>query len=165
MGTNHSPSNLFVGYRDAIVALHNVEVAAEGLGLGTVYVGMVLSAELSAVLGRPEYVLPAGMLPVGYPEEEPELGPRPPLEAVVHRNGYHVPADTRCARSLVRGMANGRGCPRPGGSAWRSVASTTWPGAPPWGTIRGALSAGRARAFSGTSRSPLTLPSPPRGRG
>ncbi len=87
------PINLFIGYWDAIVALHNVEVAAEGMGLGTVYVGMVLSMDLGAVLGTPEYVFPAGMLLVGYPKEAPELRPRLPLEAVVHRNGYHVLTD------------------------------------------------------------------------
>ncbi len=85
--------NLFIGYWDAIVALHNVVVAAEGLGLGTVYVGMVLSANLHEALGTPEYVFPAGMVLVGYPAEAPKLRPRLPLEAVVHWNGYHVPTD------------------------------------------------------------------------
>jgi nitroreductase len=85
--------NLFIGYWDAIVALHNVVVAAEGLGLGAVYVGMILSADLAAVLGTPEYVFPAGMALVGYPDESPELRPRLPLEAVVHRNSYHIPTD------------------------------------------------------------------------
>jgi len=85
--------NLFIGYWDAIVALHNIQVAAESLGLGTVYIGTVLSSDLTAILGTPEYVFPAGMLVVGYPDETPELRPRLPLEAVVHFNGYHIPTD------------------------------------------------------------------------
>ncbi len=93
--------NLFIGYWDAIAALHNIEVAAEGLGLGTVYIGMVLSADLQAALGTPEHVFPAGMLLVGYPNEAPELRPRLPLEAVVHRNGYHIPTDDEL-RALYR---------------------------------------------------------------
>jgi nitroreductase len=85
--------NLFIGYWDAIVALHNIQVAAESLGLGTVYIGTVLSSDINAILGTPEYVFPAGMLVVGYPDETPELRPRLPLEAVVHYNNYHVPTD------------------------------------------------------------------------
>lgn len=85
--------SLFIGYWDALAALHNLVVAAEGQGLGTVYIGMVLSANLHQALGTPEYVFPAGMVLVGYPDEAPELRPRLPLEAVVHRNGYHVPTD------------------------------------------------------------------------
>jgi nitroreductase len=85
--------NLFIGYWDAIVALHNIQVAAESLGLGTVYIGTVLSSDIHAILGTPEYVFPAGMLVVGYPDETPELRPRLPLEAVVHYNGYHIPTD------------------------------------------------------------------------
>ena len=85
--------NLFIGYWDAIVALHNIQVAAESLGLGTVYIGTVLSSDLNEILGTPEYVFPAGMLVVGYPDETPELRPRLPLEAVVHYNGYHIPTD------------------------------------------------------------------------
>jgi nitroreductase len=85
--------NLFIGFWDAIVALQNVVIAAESLGLGTVYLGEVLSKDLGQILGTPEYVFPAGLVVVGYPDETPELRPRLPLEAVVHRNGYQVPSD------------------------------------------------------------------------
>ena len=30
---------------------------------------------------------------LGIPDEDPDLRPRLPLEAVVHRNGYHIPSD------------------------------------------------------------------------
>jgi len=93
--------NLFIGYWDALAALHNLVIAAEALGLGTVYIGLVLSANLQQALGTPEYVFPAGMVLVGYPDEAPELRPRLPLEAVVHRNGYHIPTDDEL-RELYR---------------------------------------------------------------
>jgi FMN reductase (NADPH) len=86
-------ANLFIGFWDAIVALHNVIVAAESLGLGTVYIGTVLSAHIAEVLGTPEYVFPAGMALIGYPDEEPDLRPRLPFDAVIHRNSYQVPTD------------------------------------------------------------------------
>jgi nitroreductase len=85
--------NLFIGFWDAIVSLQNVVIAAESLGLGTVYLGEVLSKDLGQILGTPEYVFPAGLAVVGYPDETPDLRPRLPLEAVVHRNGYQVPSD------------------------------------------------------------------------
>jgi nitroreductase len=85
--------NLLIGFWDAIVALQNVVIAAESLGLGTVYLGEVLSKDLGQILGTPEYVFPAGLVVIGCPDETPDLRPRLPLEAVVHRNGYHVPSD------------------------------------------------------------------------
>lgn len=90
--------NLLIGFWDAIVALHNVVVAAESLGLGAVYMGRVLSADLHAILDVPEFVFPAGMAWLGYPDESPPLKARLPLEAVVHRNGYQVPTDEKIRR-------------------------------------------------------------------
>lgn len=85
--------NVFISFWDAIIALHNMVVAAESLGLGTCYIGNVLSFDIQRVLETPEYVFPAGMVMIGYPDESPELRPRLPLEAVIHRNSYHVPTD------------------------------------------------------------------------
>ncbi len=85
--------NVFIAYWDAVIALQNIVVAAESFGLGTVYVGLVLSRNVQEWLGAPEHVFPAGLVFIGYPDESPELRPRLPLEAVVHRNSYHVPTD------------------------------------------------------------------------
>jgi len=85
--------SLFIGFTDALLALQNVCIAAEGLGLGTCYQGTVLSADTRSLLGTPEYVAPAGLLLLGYPAEAPGSSPRLPLEAVVHRNSYQVPSD------------------------------------------------------------------------
>ncbi len=86
-------SNLLIGYWDAIIALHNIVIAAEGLGLGAVYIGEIISKDIQTILGAPEYVFPAGVIWVGYPDETPDLRPRLPLEAVVHHNGYQIPSD------------------------------------------------------------------------
>jgi hypothetical protein len=85
--------NLLIGYWDAIIALHNIVVAAEALGLGAFYDGTVLSKDVRHILGTPEYVFPAGLAWVGYPDQAPERRPRLPLESVVHRNRYHMPSD------------------------------------------------------------------------
>lgn len=86
-------TNLLIGFWDAIIALHNIVIAAESLGLGTVYIGTVISVDAPKVLGTPQYVFPAGMVCLGYPDENPPQRPRLPLDAVVHRNRYHCPTD------------------------------------------------------------------------
>lgn len=91
-------SNMLIGYWDAVIALQNVVVAAESLGLGTVYLGEIISKDMAGILGTPAYVFPAGCVLVGYPDESPDLRPRLPLEAVVHHNGYRIPTDDQiCA--------------------------------------------------------------------
>jgi len=89
----NSAHNLFIAFWDAIIALQNVVVAAESLGLGTCYYGHVLGVDVQTLFGTPEYVVPAGMVAVGHPAECPALTPRLPLEAVVHHNRYQVPSD------------------------------------------------------------------------
>jgi FMN reductase (NADPH) len=89
----NSSLNLFLRYWDAIVALQNVVVAAESLGLGTVYLGHAPGIDLHETLRLPENVFPAGLVLIGHPAEEPPKEPRyrVPLEAVVHRNQYVEP--------------------------------------------------------------------------
>ena len=113
---NDRAINLFISYWDATIALHNCVIAAESLGLGGVYIGMVLSQNLQESLGVPEYVVPAGLVALGVPDEEPELRPRLPLEAVVHRNGYRIPTDQQLADWY-----------REGDEEWRHQFETAWP--------------------------------------
>ncbi|MFC2105515.1 nitroreductase family protein [Candidatus Bipolaricaulota bacterium] len=112
---NDQAINLMISYWDATIALQNVVVAAESLGLGTVYIGMILSMNLQEALDVPEYIVPAGLVAIGYPDEEPELRPRLPLEAVVHRNGYQIPSDEDVAAWY-----------REGDEAWRSRFENEW---------------------------------------
>jgi len=62
---------------------------------------MILSTDVQELLKAPKYVAPAGSVFLGYPDESPQLRPRLPLEAVVHRNGYHIPTDDEI-RSFYR---------------------------------------------------------------
>lgn len=86
-------ANFFIAFWDAVIALHNLVIAAESLGLGGVYLGEVLSKDTAEILGTPPYVFPAGLVCLGYPDETPELRPRLPQQAVIHRNGYQIPTD------------------------------------------------------------------------
>jgi nitroreductase len=85
--------HLLLACWDANLALQNIILAAESLGLGTVCIGGILHRDLHAILGVPQYVFPAGMILLGYPDESPERRSRLPLEAVVHHNAYHIPTD------------------------------------------------------------------------
>ncbi|NHJ49240.1 MAG: hypothetical protein FK733_15735 [Asgard group archaeon] len=82
--------SVFIGCWDAIVALHNIEVAAESMGLGTCYIGLILQLNNKELFNLPDYVFAAGMLTIGYPDMDhnPELRPRHEMEAIVHRNNY-----------------------------------------------------------------------------
>lgn len=80
--------SVFIGCWDAIVALHNIEVAAESIGLGTCYVGLILSSNNKKMFNLPDYTFAVGMITIGYPDHEPDLRPRHQKEAIVHRNNY-----------------------------------------------------------------------------
>lgn len=82
-----------LSYWDAILALENVIVAAESMGLGTVCLNTGLLIDVWERFGCPEHTFPAGFTLIGYPDEAPQLKPRLPLEAVVHRNQYRIPTD------------------------------------------------------------------------
>lgn len=82
------PAYFFLGFCDAMIALQNLVVAAESLGLGTCYFGSILECDVQARFDVPELVFPASMVCLGYPDEEKEQSVRLPLEAVMHRNSY-----------------------------------------------------------------------------
>lgn len=76
---------------DALLAAQNVALAAEEHGLGICYLGTTtyMADKISEVLNLPEHVVPVTTLVLGYPDEEPELTDRLPLEAVVHYEQYN----------------------------------------------------------------------------
>ena len=79
---------------DASLAAENMAIAAEMLGLGSVFVGSVWDAmkRIAEILGFPADVLPVVLLCLGYSDEAPPIRPRWPLEAVLHENGYKMPS-------------------------------------------------------------------------
>jgi nitroreductase len=71
-------------------AAQNILLAARALGLGTVFTTMHMTAEptVREVLGIPDHIKIAAMIPVGWPEGN--FGPvnRRPVEDFVHRNRW-----------------------------------------------------------------------------
>lgn len=83
---------LLVAVIDAALAAQNAVVAAEALGLGTVYIGALRNRPLdvAAELGLPPRVLPVFGLCVGWPDpaRPAAIKPRLPQAAVLHRERY-----------------------------------------------------------------------------
>ncbi len=66
---------------DSGIAAQNLMLAARGLGLGSVFVGIHEEGKLKQLLNIPDAIRIVGLLPLGYPAEEPKEGPvRKPLE-------------------------------------------------------------------------------------
>ena len=75
---------------DALLVSQNVALAAEAHDLGICYLGTTtyLAEKIIGVLDLPKGVVPVTTLVVGYPDENPGLTDRLPLEAVVHNEKY-----------------------------------------------------------------------------
>ena len=90
VGVQGSADRFVSGLTDAVIAAQNVVVAAESLGMGTVYLGSFFNdtAKIVELLNLPKYTYPAIGLAVGWPDQEPQLKPRLPKEVVHMENGY-----------------------------------------------------------------------------
>ncbi|HLO87804.1 MAG TPA: NADPH-dependent oxidoreductase [Nostocaceae cyanobacterium] len=79
---------------DATLAAQNAVVAAESLGLGTVYIGALRNQPeaVAEVLNLPPRVVAVFGLCVGYPDPEVQtaIKPRLPQAAVLHRETYKL---------------------------------------------------------------------------
>lgn len=77
---------------DAILASQNAALAAEAEGLGICYMGTTLAscAEIGKILQCPSHVVPVVGFSLGYPDENPTLRDRLPLQALVHREQYRI---------------------------------------------------------------------------
>jgi len=93
--TDFGPLGKFIpSVIDASLAAENMILAAESLGLGTVFIGSIwdVMKKVAAILQSPKDVLPMLLLCIGYPNETPPRRPRWPLKAVLHENCYAMPS-------------------------------------------------------------------------
>lgn len=88
--------------KDATLALHAMETAANSLDLGCVVLGSILAnvPELISLLDLPEYTYPVLGLAIGKPAAKPELKPRFPREDQFFENRYQ-----RDPKELLHGFA------------------------------------------------------------
>lgn len=71
--------------QDATIACAYAQLAATAEGLGTVWVGAFNPDAVREIIGAPVGLQPVAILPIGYPEGEPEIRGRRPLEDLVHK--------------------------------------------------------------------------------
>jgi nitroreductase len=84
---------------DAILVSQNVALAAESVGLGICYLGSTLSNcdQVGRILELPDNVVPVVGFSLGYPDEDPALRDRLPLDGLVHYETYQDYSDERIA--------------------------------------------------------------------
>jgi nitroreductase len=90
----HYLEEFIVGVVDAALAAQSALIAAESLGLGTVYIGAMrnLPERIAEELALPPHVFAVFGMSVGYPDPSRETGikPRLPQSVVLHREQYSV---------------------------------------------------------------------------
>ena len=76
--------NFIIATVDTALAAQNAALAAESMGLGIVYIGGIRNNPQGVVecLSLPELVYPVFGMCVGYPDQEPEIRPRPQMDMV-----------------------------------------------------------------------------------
>lgn len=62
--------------QDSAAAIMNMMLMAQDLGLGTCWVGAFNEAAVTQLLSLPAGVRPVALIPIGYPDESPEMPPR-----------------------------------------------------------------------------------------
>lgn len=79
-----------MGAIDSAIMAQNLLVAAESLGLGGVYLGSVRNDinRLSELLQLPAGVVLMFGMALGYPDQDPAMRPRLPVELVVSTNKF-----------------------------------------------------------------------------
>jgi len=95
----HYLEEFIVGVVDAALAAQSALIAAESLGLGSVYIGAMrnLPEQIAAELALPPHVFAVFGMSVGYPDpaRPTDIKPRLPRSVVLHREQYS--AATRSA--------------------------------------------------------------------
>ena len=82
---------------DAALVAQNTMLAAESLGLGGVFIGGIRNDphKVCELLEIPDLVYPVFGMCLGYPDDDPELKPRLPLDIVLKKDRYSDAADSR----------------------------------------------------------------------
>jgi len=73
---------------DVAIALQNMVIAAEALGLGTCWIGHFIEDEVKRILRIPDYMRVVAMITLGYPAERPGPRPKKSLEELVRYDTY-----------------------------------------------------------------------------
>jgi nitroreductase len=73
---------------DTGAAIQNILLSAHELGLGSCWIGAFDEEHVKEILELPENSRPLAIIPIGYPDEEPEMPKRIPFENLTSLNSY-----------------------------------------------------------------------------
>ncbi|MDP8268340.1 MAG: nitroreductase family protein [Candidatus Tenebribacter davisii] len=95
---------LLFGMQDASYLAQNLVLAAESLGLGTCYLGFVpfMADNLIKKYNLPEKVFPMVGISVGYPDENPPIRPRYPLDFSCFDGKYPKFSDEQIEKAMKK---------------------------------------------------------------
>ena len=85
----------WIAFQDTVICAQNMCVAADALGLGSVYVGPVFDSmtRIRRMCKLPKGVVPVVSLAVGYPKVKPPRRKKLPAAILAHREVYREPTD------------------------------------------------------------------------
>lgn len=85
----------WIAFQDTVICAQNMCVAADALGLGSVYIGPVFDkmAEIRELCRLPKAVIPVVLLAAGYPAAKPPRRRKLPAGILAHRETYRDPPD------------------------------------------------------------------------
>jgi FMN reductase (NADPH) len=98
--------SFLVAALDAAIAMQTAALAAESLGLGICFIGGIRNApgQVVDLLRLPPLVFPICGMTLGWPESEPSLRPRLPLEAVLHWEIYDPSEEPKALQAYDQAM-------------------------------------------------------------
>lgn len=73
---------------DTAIAVEHATLCATSLGLGSCWVGVFPETALKDLLNIPENMRIVALLPIGYPDEEPNARPRRDFDSIFHSNKF-----------------------------------------------------------------------------
>jgi len=93
---------------DTAIVAQSTAIAAESLGLGICYIGAIRNDpfKTSELLELPDHTYPVFGMCIGYPDEDPEVKPRLPLDVFLKDDVYQDKNDFRDISSYDEDMLN-----------------------------------------------------------
>jgi nitroreductase len=82
--------SFFTAAIDALLSSQNMVLAAEAHGLGICYLGTAtyMADRIVEILDLPRLVVPVTCIVMGYPDEQPALTDRLPMDSIIHKEKY-----------------------------------------------------------------------------
>ena len=100
----HAFRHFWISFQDTLICAQNICTAADALGLGSVYDGMVIDylPQIRQILELPKGVLPVVLVALGHPVSRPEPRKKLTVADLVHLEKYHDPDNQQLLESYQR---------------------------------------------------------------